>query len=114
MAEEINPSEIGRRIAAEYLSKRGWVLEWRRTINRQLYPGFAREELEDKQRQCDQMEQEAEDLFSQAVEPWRRQNTEQAHQVLRQIVIMLGVRTDLGFFTKRIVDRLKHDLTGII
>jgi len=60
MAEaEFNPVEEGRRIAHEYLSKRGWTREWRRTISRQLYPEVQREEFEAKQRQCDQMEEEA-------------------------------------------------------
>jgi len=110
MAEDFNPNEVGRRIAAEYLSKRGWVLEWRRSLNRQLHPGFEREELEEKERQCDQMEQEAEDIFSQKVERWRRDRSPVAKQVLRRVVDHLGQRTDLGFFAQRIVDRLKRDL----
>ncbi len=111
MAEEFNPNEAGRHIAAEYLNKRGWVLDWRRSLGRQLAPGFEREKLEEKERQCDQMEQEAEDVFSQKVERWRRDGSPAAKQVLRRIVDQLGQRTDLGFFAKRLVDRLKHDLS---
>ncbi len=107
--EELNPLEEGRRIARGYLSKRGWTREWRRTLNRQLYPGFQREEFETKQRQCDQMEEEAEELFSRNVERWRRDPSPQAKELLRAIVDVMGKRLDLGFFAKRIVDRLKKE-----
>jgi hypothetical protein len=110
MAEEFNPAEEGRRIAREYLSKRGWAGEWRRTLSRQLYPGFQREEFEAKQRQCDQMEEEAEEVFSREVERWRRDTSPQAREVCRAIVEILGKRLDLGFFGKRIVERLKREL----
>jgi hypothetical protein len=113
MAEEFNPAETGRRIASEYLSRRGWTSEWRRSLNRQLNPGFQREEFEEKERQCDQMEQENEDEFSAQVERWRRDKSPQAILVLQKIVEMLGRRTDLGFFTRRIVERLKRDLRPI-
>jgi galactokinase len=111
MAEnEFNPREVGRRIASEYLSKRGWAQERRRVLNRQIYPGFQREEFEAKQKECDQMEQEAEDVLSRSVERWRRSILAQKNDVLRVIVEMLGKRGDLGFFAKRIVERLKRDL----
>jgi hypothetical protein len=111
MAEqEFNPVQEGQRIAHEYLSKRGWALEWRRTVNSQLYPGFQREEFEAKQKQCDQMEEDAEALFSREVERWRRDPSPQARQVLETIVAVVGKRLDLGFFAKRIIDRLKRDL----
>lgn len=109
MAEaEFNPEEAGKRIAREYLSKRGWAQEWRRSLNRQLYPGFQREELEAKERQCDQMEEDAEALLSQEVERWRHDPSPEARQVLRAILDVLGKRTDLGFFAKRIVEHLKR------
>jgi len=108
MAEvEFKPEEVGKHIVREYLSKRGWALEWRRSLNRQLYPGFQREELEAKQRQCDQMEEEAEALLSQEVERWRHDPSAEAEQVLRTILEMLRKRTDLGFFAKKIVEHLK-------
>lgn len=114
MAEaEFNPVEEGRHIANQYLSKRGWTREWRRTLNRQLYPGVQREEFEAKQRQCDQMEEEAEEVFSRNVERWRHDPSLQAKEILRAIVDVMGKRLDLGFFAKRIVDRLKRDLGPI-
>jgi len=110
MAEQqFNPVEEGQRIANQYLSKRGWAAEWRRTLNRELYPGFQREELEEKEQKCDQLAEEAEDIFSQNVERWRRNPDPLAKEVLRTIVNIMGARTDLGFFAKRIVDRLKRE-----
>lgn len=112
MAEEgFNPVEEGRRIAREYLSKRGWAREWRRTLNRQLYPEVQREEFEEKERRCDRMEEDAEEFFSREVERWRHDSSPQAKEVLRTIYEMLGKRTDLGFFAKRIVDRLKREFS---
>lgn len=109
MAEaEFNPEEAGKRIAREYLSKRGWALEWRRSLNRQLYPGFQREELEAKERQCDQLEEDAEAILSSEVERWRHDPSPEARQVLRAIFDVLGKRTDLGFFAKKIVEHLKR------
>jgi len=110
MAEEFNPVEEGCRIANQYLSKRGWAREWRRSLNRQLYPGVQREEFEAKERQCDQMDEEAEEIFSREVERWKEDPSPQAKEVLRTIARILGKRLDLGFFAKRIVDRLKRDL----
>ncbi|MFH1683284.1 MAG: hypothetical protein ABIA67_00230 [Candidatus Margulisiibacteriota bacterium] len=113
MAEEFNPREVGRHIAAEYLSKRGWAQEWRRTLDRQLYPGFQREEFEAKEKECDQIESGAEDVFSRSVERWRQSVLPQKNEVLAVIVEMMGGRTDLGYFAKKIVERLKRELGPI-
>ena len=110
MAEELSPAQEGRRIAREYLSKRGWVKQWRETMSRQIYPGFQREEFETKERICDQREEDAEEVFSREVEHWRRDNSPQAKEVLWAVLDTLGKRTDLGFFAKMIVDRLRQEL----
>jgi len=107
MAEPLTPFEEGRRIAREYLSKRGWVREWRRNLNTQLYPTLIREEFEEKLKRCDQLEEEAETLLSSAYEQWRKDDSSAAKEVLRGILELLGQRNDLGFFGKRIIDRLK-------
>ena len=91
-----------------YLSKRGWALEWRRTLNRQLYPGFKREEFEAKERQCDQMEEEAEEYLSREFERVRHDPSPLAKYVLMAIYNILGSRTDLGFFARRIMEKLKR------
>lgn len=110
MGEDFDPIEEGKRIAREYLSKRGWAKEWRRSLERQLYPAVEREEFEAKEKQCDEREEEAEGAFSAKVESWRKDPSPQAKEVLRAIVQMLGRRKDLGFFGKRIVDRLTKEL----
>ncbi|MFC1571121.1 hypothetical protein ACFL31_01050 [Candidatus Margulisiibacteriota bacterium] len=110
MAEEFNPTEEGRRIAANYLSKRGWTRQRRQGLNRQLNAGFQREEFEAKEQQCDLVEGEAEEIFSREVERWRQDGSAQAKEVLNKLVEMLGNRTDLGFFAKRIVERLKREM----
>lgn len=110
MAEEFDPKQEGQRIAREYLSKRGWAREARSTTFRQTYPAFQREEFEAKERQIDQKEEEAEEVFSREVERWRHDPSLQAREVLQAIVAMMGSRSDLGFFAKRIVARLKRDI----
>lgn len=111
MAEEFDPIKEGRRIANQYLSKRGWAREWRRAMNTQLYPAVQREEFEEKQRRCDRMEDEAEGIFSREYDRWRKDPSPQAKEVLRAIYEIMGKRTDLGFFAKRIIERLKREFS---
>jgi len=110
MAEDFDPVEEGRRIAHQYLSKRGWAVERRRSLNQQLTPAVNREEFENKQRQCDQMEEGAEEIFSSEIERWRHDSSSQAREVLRTIYQIMGRRNDLGFFAKRIMQYLKRTL----
>lgn len=104
-------SEEGRRIAAEYLSKRGWAREWRRTLNRELYPAVQREEFEAKERQCDRMEEEAEEVFSREYDRLRNDPSPEAKAALETVLQMLGNRHDLGLIAQRIVDRMRHQLS---
>jgi hypothetical protein len=113
MAEESDPFEIGRRIAREYLSKRGWAGEWRRSLSRQIYPAFLREELEAKERQVDQMEEDAEALFSQEYDRWRKEPEPASSQVLRGIQAVIGRRTDLGLIAGRIRDRINRGFSPL-
>ena len=107
MAEnQIDHRETGRKIAREYLSKRGWARERRRSLERQINPAFAREEFEEKQRQCDRMEEEAEAFISSQYEELRRSSAPAAKEAMSGIYELMGKRTDLGFFAKRIVDRI--------
>jgi acyl-CoA reductase-like NAD-dependent aldehyde dehydrogenase len=113
MAEEnFDPLEEGRRIAREYLSKKGWAGEWRRALNTQLYPAVQREELEGKERQVDGMEESAEQFFSRQYDKWRKEPSPEARQVLRGIYELLGQRRDLGFIATRIVERIRVTLTS--
>ena len=110
--ENFNPLETGRRIAREYLSKKGWAGEWRRSLNTQLYPAVEREELEAKERQVDGMEESAEAYLSRQYDKWRKDPAPEAKEVLRGIYELLGKRNDLGFIAKRIADRLRAQFSG--
>ncbi|OGC22704.1 hypothetical protein A2291_01090 [candidate division WOR-1 bacterium RIFOXYB2_FULL_42_35] len=105
-----DPVLEGRRIANSYLSKRGWTQEWRRTLNQRIHPSFQRQEFEDKQRQCDQLEEDAEAFLSAEVERWRHDHSPQAKEVLRTILAVLGGRTDLGFFAQKIMGHISRYL----
>jgi hypothetical protein len=111
MAEEgINPEEIGRRIAADYLSGIGWTRERRRVIGQEIIPEWTREDRENRFRQCDSMEDAAETKFSSEIEKWRKDPTEAATKVMKKIYEMLKGRTDLTFLGKSIVGHLKREL----
>ncbi|MBN3033222.1 MAG: hypothetical protein JW873_03925 [Candidatus Saganbacteria bacterium] len=113
MAEaEFNPSEEGRRIARAYLSQWNWAEEWRRTLNRQLYPAVQREDFEAKERRIDQMKEEAEAAFSSAYDRWRKDTSPAAREVLKAVYELLKNRRDLGFIAQSIVKRLKQEFTG--
>ncbi len=112
MAEEFDALKEGQRIAREYLSKRGWAREWRRALNTQLYPAVQREEFEEKERHCDRMEDEAEEFFSAAYEKWRKEDNPAGRDARRGMYEVLGKRTDLGFFAKRIAHRLKREFSS--
>jgi len=112
MADEekppIDPLSLGQRITRDYLSKLGWVREWRRTIQREIRPAWTREELEEKFRRADALEEEAEAAFSAEFERLRKDPNPSARETLRVIYEALKNRTDLGFFGKRIIDRLRQ------
>ncbi len=110
--DNFNPLEEGRRIAREYLSKRGWAGEWRRSLNSQLYPAVEREELEAKERQVDNMEENAEAYLSSQYDKWRKGPAPASTEVLRGIFELLGQRRNLGFIAQRIVDRLRAQFTN--
>jgi hypothetical protein len=113
MDENISPKEEGERIAREYLSKRGWVREWRRSSESQVSKVLQNEEFETKERRCDQMDEDTESNFSTKVDLYRKDGSARSKEVLWAIVDVLGNRNDLGFFAKRIVDRLKRELGSI-
>jgi len=111
MAEsEHNPRQEGERIVRAYLSKRGWSNLWRGNIARERYPGFSPEQFAEKNRDLDGIAEEAEALFSSEVENWRHNQSPEAREVLQTIVNLLDKRSDLGFYAKRIIARLKNEL----
>ena len=112
MAEEekpkIDPVHEGQKIARDYLSRLGWAREWKRTVQQEIRPASTREEEEEKFRKVDRMEEEAEANLSAEFDKWRKSNLPEAKEVLRTILNELGNRTNLGFFGKRIINRIKE------
>ncbi len=110
MDPEFDPVAEGKRIVREYLSSLGWARARRRIIIREVRPAISREEQEERYRDIDRAEEDAEEHFGKEVDRWRTEGTQSAKQVLETIVKELGHRIDLGFFGKRIVARLKDEL----
>ena len=108
MSEEaINPKAEGIRIVKKYLSELGWAREFKRSVTRQLIPAI---EKEPKLVEGDRMEETADENFGREVDVWRKSDAKEAKDVLRIILKELGHRADLGFFGKRMVNRLKDEL----
>lgn len=105
---DLDPLHEGQKIARDYLSKVGWAREWRRTVEREIRPAWTREEEEEKFRKADQMEEDAEANLSAEFDKWRKSSLPEAKEVLKTILNELGNRTDLGFFGKRIINRIKE------
>jgi|GEM_PF-965159 len=99
-----------KRIVREYLSKLGWIRTHRGLVYREVRPAADREETESKFRDLTQKEEDVEWRFGQDVDRWRKSDDKNRRIVLEEIVKALGHRRDLGFFGKRIVDRLKREL----
>ena len=108
--EESDYIEEGKRIAREYLSGMGWVKSERNLTYRQVKPAYQREDLEEKFRQLTEKEENIEWKFGQDVDKWRKSEDLHRRVVLGEIMKALGSRADLGFFGKRIVDRVKREL----
>ena len=107
MAEEKAPNREAHRIAGAYLSKLGWTREWRRNIVNEIPPDWRREDIEEKNRQADALEDEAESEFSLEFDLLRKSPDPKAKEILREILRILGHRTDLGFYGKKILTRIR-------
>jgi len=108
--DQSDPQAEGRRITRNYLSKLGWAREWRRTITREIRPAWTREEMEEKFRRADALEEEAEANLSSEFERLRKSTEPSARETLKTILADLEHRTDLGYFGKRILARIKEML----
>jgi len=110
MAEEIaeiDPGKEAKRIVNRYLSEVGWAKEYKNTAVRQLLPAI---EKEVKLRQGDEMELAADEHFGTDVDRWREERTKLSRAVLSKIFELIGKRSDLSFFAKRMVSRIKEEL----
>lgn len=108
MAEEgeIDPVAEGRRIVNRYLSELGWSKEYKNQTVRQLLPAI---EKDVKMRQGDEMELMADEHFSAEIDGLRHERTKLSKQILAEVLKELEKRSDLTFFGKRIVKRLKEE-----
>lgn len=110
MAEEtpeIDPGLEARKIVSKYLSELGWAKEYKNMVVRQLIPAI---EKDVKLRQGDEMELAADEHFGAEMDRWRKDGSKLSKAVLSRILELLRKRSDLSYFAKRIVARLKEEL----
>lgn len=105
--EEIDPVAEGRRIVTKYLSELGWAKEYKRQTERQLIPAI---EKDVKLRHGDEMELAADENFGAEIDRLRQEKTKSSKAILAEVLDQLKKRTDLSFFGKRIVNRLKEEV----
>jgi hypothetical protein len=111
MAEETPEIDAGmeaRRIVNKYLSELGWAREFKNMVVRQLIPAVEKDE---KLKQGDEMELAADEHFGTEVDRWRGERSNISKAVLSRILELLRKRSDLSYFAKRMVNRLKEGLS---
>jgi len=109
MAEdsEIDPAAEGRRIVNKYLSEIGWAKELKRQTQRQLIPPI---EKDVKMRRGDEIELAADEDFGAEIDRLRHEKDKLSKAILEEVYNQLKKRSDLSFFGKKIVNRLKENL----
>lgn len=108
--EEADYIEEGKRIVREYLSGMGWLGTRKRAIFSEIHPAVDREINEERFRSIDQKEEDVEWKFSQDTDRWRKSDDKNRVIVIETILKGMGQRNDLGFFAKRIIERLKKEM----
>jgi hypothetical protein len=111
MAEETPEIDAGaeaRRIVNKYLSELGWAKEFKNMVLRQLLPAVEKDE---KMRRGDEMELAADEHFGVEVDRWRAERSKISKSVLSKILELVGKRSDLSYFAKRMVNRLREELS---
>ena len=106
----MDPQKEGRRIAAVYLDRLGWAREEARVIEGELYAAFDAEKREERLRQTEQRQEDAEAFLSREFDRWRKDPSPEAKEVLIAILGVLGKRHDLGFIGTRVVGHIKRML----
>ena len=104
---EIDPEKEARRIVNRYLSEVGWAKEYKNMAVRQLIPAI---EKDVKLRQGDDMELAADEHFGTEVDRWRGERTKLSRAVMSKIFGLIEKRSDLSFFAKKMVSRIKEEL----
>ena len=103
----MDPGAEARRIVNKYLSELGWAKEYKNMVVRQLLPAI---EKDVKLRQGDEMELAADEHFGAEVDRWWGERSKLSKAVLSRIFELLRKRSDLSYFAKRMVNRLKGEL----
>lgn len=106
---EIDAFSEARQIVNKYLSELGWAKEYKNMAVRQLLPAV---EKDAKLRQGDEMELAADEHFGTEVDRWRGERTKLSRAVLANVLELLRKRSDLSYFAKRMVNRIKEDLSS--
>jgi hypothetical protein len=111
MAEEkleIDAGAEARRIVNKYLSELGWAREFKNMVLRQLLPAV---EKDAKMKQGDEMELAADENFGREVDRWRAERSKASKAILSKVLELLGKRSDLSYFAKRVINRLKEEVS---
>jgi len=104
---EIDPDTEARRIVNKYLSEIGWPNEMKKMAIAQILTVADRDA---KFSQIEEMELAADENLGAEVDRLRAENSKISRAVLSKILELLGRRSDLTFFAKRMVNRLKEEL----
>jgi len=104
---EIDPAIEAKKIVNKYLSELGWAREYKNMAVRQLLPAI---EKDVKLRQGDDMELAADEHFGTEVDRWRNERSKLSRAVMSKILELIGKRSDLSFFAKKMVSRIKEEL----
>ena len=110
MAEEapqIDPAAEGRRIVSGYLNELGWAKEMMRMVVNQLIPAVQKAA---KIEQAEEATSAADEHFGAEVDKWRADHTKLGRSVLKEIMKKMGKRSDLSYFGKRMMARIKEEL----
>ena len=98
-----------KRIVREYLSGLSGLRANRRMTVTEVRPAVDNADLEEKFRRFNLQEEDIEWKFGQEVDRWKNDPGRGSKLVIGEIIKALGSRNDLGFFGKRIVERLKRN-----
>lgn len=110
MAEEapqIDPAAEANKLVGRYMQDLGWAkINKNRVVNKPV----AAHDKDAEMRYAEEIELAAEERFGQAVDALRNDDSVRSKSVLHEIVKLMGKRTDLSFFGKRIIGRLMEEL----
>jgi hypothetical protein len=104
---EIDPETEARKIVNKYLSEIGWPNEMKKMATGQA---LSAADWDIKFRQTEEMELAADENLGAEVDRLRAERSKISRAVLSKILELLGKRSDLTFFAKRMVNRIKEEL----